>query len=82
MRMIHIASVVVAALALFSFSFALPFITDCLPLSPPRGSPELDILPLFLDLRILGDRVGNVNSVLEALGVNYSPKVDGHNLML
>ena len=42
----------------------------------------MDILPLFLDLRILGDRVGNVYPVLEALGVNYSAKVDGHNLML
>jgi len=36
---------------------------------PPRDSPEFDLLPLFLDLRIIGDGVGYIDSILEDLVV-------------
>lgn len=45
----------------------------------PSSSPRLDFQPLFLYLRILEDRLGNGDFILEVLCVSYGAKMAGND---
>ena len=67
----YILLVGVGALGAILFSSALPVVPYhrlevCYPLPLPQGLLELDLQPLFSDLRILGDEAGNRDFVLKA----------------
>jgi len=45
----------------------------------PSSSPRLDLQPLFLYLRILEDRLGNGDFILEVPCVSYGAKMAGND---
>ena len=66
-----------APLVLFLFFLVTPC---CSRLSPPEGSSELDLRPLFSYLRILRDRASNRDSILDVLDVSYGGGIADYGL--